>query len=484
MDDPFLTDMHARIRQAFLLGLARQPLAVPPALEPLVGRLPSERDPALVLLALIGQRQRFVLPEVPAPDAVSETGRRMHDDPRPILPPLARRALSRLMMSVEKAYAGPLLSIAVRRIAESGSRVHSFDLPSLAPHIKADAENLGLAERAYLALTAPDGEDGGANKALFFDRITSDNWTTFPRTNRRAFLADVRRQDPTAGRALIEGVWKTEQAPMRAALLEALAVGLGPDDKPFLDSLSADRAESVRQAGAQLLMRIPSTEDYKQRLAMAAACFKSPPKGLIAGLMSGIGLSGGAGLLFAMPEGSVKDNKNWTEMQAARERLFAGLRIAELADAAGATVDEIVAALPEGEQHVFMLLLDAAVADGDLPMARRILGQRLLSSKTLPAHLLMQLAEKARVTLTEADSERLLATPAWADTVKSFREATTPAQIKDDGRIIFTATLMPRATIPTFVQSLAELSPASTRAAKDFADLMLALPDAGQSVST
>lgn len=483
MDDPFQTDVHARIRQAFLLGLARQPLAMPPTLAPLVGRLAGERDPALALLALVGQRQRFVLPEVLVADPIPDAARRMHEDARPVLPPPARRALSRLMASVEKANTGPVLSIAVHRIGEAGCRVHPFDLPSFSPHIKGDAENLGLAERAYLALTATENEDGGA-KGLFFDRITTDNWTTFPKASRRAFVADVRRQDAAAGRALVEGVWKSEQAPMRAALLEALAAGLGSDDKPFLDSLSADRAESVKQAAVRLLARMPLTEDYQQRLAAAAAWFKRPAKGLISGLMSGIGLSADSGLVFVVPEGAVKDNKNWAEIQAVRERLFAGLRITELAEAAGATLDEIIAALPTGEHHVLMLLLDAAIADGDLAMVRRVVGQRLLSSKTLPAHLLMPLATKARVTLAEAEAEQLLASPAWAETIKAFREATTPAQIKDDGRLIFTAALMPHATIPAFVQSLAEQSPASTRSAKDFADLMLALSDAGQSVST
>src|SRR5262249_44191125 len=160
-------------------------------------------------------------------------------DPRPILPPPARRVLARLTTSVEKAHAGAVLSIAVRRVGEAGCRVHPFDLPALARHVKGDAESLGLAERAYLALTASDSEDNGAG-SLFFERITTDNWTTFPRASRRAFVADVRRQDAAAGRALVEAVWKTEQAPMRAALLEALTTALGPDDKPFLDSLSGD----------------------------------------------------------------------------------------------------------------------------------------------------------------------------------------------------------------------------------------------------
>jgi hypothetical protein len=406
----------------------------------------------------------------------------MHDDPRPILPPPARRVLTRLTASVEKAHAGAVLSIAVRRVGEAGCRVHPFDLPALARHIKGDAESLGLAERAYLALTATDSEDEGA-KSLFFDHITTDNWTTFPKASRRAFVADVRRQDAAAGRALVETVWKMEPAPMRVALLEALATSLGPDDKTFLDSLSGDRAESVKLTAARLLARMPSTEEYAQRLVTAAACFKRPTKGIVAGLMNSIGL-GGDGVVFTPPEGAAKDSKNWTERQAARQHLFAGLRIAELAAAAGATPDEIIVALPPDEQPVLMLLLDAAVIDGDIEAVRRIVGQCLLSCQTLPAHLLMQLADKVRATLAPSEAERFLAAPAWIDTIKAFREATTPAQLKDDGRLIFTAVLMPRATMPAFIRSLAHLSPASTRSAKDFADLVLALPDTAPSLPT
>jgi hypothetical protein len=273
-------------------------------------------------------------------------------------------------------------------------------------------------------------------------------------------------------------VWKTEQAPMRAALLEALATGLSLDDKPFLDSIAGDRAESVKQVSAHLLARMPSTEGYEQRLGGAAACFKRPAKGLAAGLMSSLGVGGGGGIVFTPPQGASKDSKNGAEIHAARQQLFAGIRIAELAQAAGATPEEIIAALPADEHQVLMLLLEAAVTDGDPATAQRIVAQRVLSNNMLPAHLLMQYAEKARVALAPAEAERFLASPAWADTIKSFREATTPAQIKDDGRLIFMAALMPRATMPAFMQSLAELSPGSTRAAKDFADLMLALPDA------
>ncbi|MEA2944991.1 MAG: hypothetical protein QOI40_321, partial [Alphaproteobacteria bacterium] len=47
-----------RLRQAMLLGLARQPLNVPAPLQPLVAAAVPERDHLLTMLALVGQQQR------------------------------------------------------------------------------------------------------------------------------------------------------------------------------------------------------------------------------------------------------------------------------------------------------------------------------------------------------------------------------------------------------------------------------------------
>jgi len=414
------------------------------------------------------------MPEAVAVDPVPDAARRMHEDQRPLLPPPARRSLSRLTASVEKALAGVVLSLAVQRVGEAGCRVHPFDLPRLAPHIKGHAENLGLAERAYLALTATQSDDGDG-AALFFDRISVDNWTTFPKASRRAFVADTRRLDPAAGRALIETVWKSEPAAVRAALLEALATGLGPEDKPFLDGLAGDRSESVKQTAAQLLARVPATEGYDQRLAEAALCFKRGGKGIVAGLMKSIGV-GGDGLAFALPS-SPKDKMDWNERLLLRQRLFGGLRVAELAAATGATADEIVAAFPADEHVILMLLLDAAVTDGDVATARRLVARRLQSALDLPAHELMEVVGKARLTLAHVDAESYLASTAWGRTVQSFREAATPSALKDDGRLVLTAAMMPRAALPAFVATLQDLTPGSARAARDYADLVLALPD-------
>jgi hypothetical protein len=378
--------------------------------------------------------------------------------------------LYRLAGSVEKVLAGSVLPIALRRIGTAGCRAHPFDLPELARYIKSDAENQGLAERAYLALIASDADED-AGKDLFFERITAENWTTFPKAQRRLFVVSLRRQNPAEGRALIQSVWKAEPAPVRVALLEALAAGLSADDKPFLEKLAGDRADSVKQAALGLLARMPATEGFEQRLAEAAQCFKRAGHGL-GRVMAKFGMGSAGALTFTLPV----DRSKFQEAHAARDRLFSGLSLDALAKAVGVASTEIIAALPMDEQHVLSLMLDTALADEDTATVQRIVGTRLLASQALVGHVVMPLAIKARLPLDPDAAARLLAAPAWANAVSDLAGGTTPAAQKDDGRLIFTATLMPREAMPAFIGSLASLPPAAARAPKDFADLILALP--------
>lgn len=470
--DPFLPEIQARIRQAFLLGLTRAPLTPPQQLAAVAA---GATDPTLALLALAGQRQRFApLPDVTA-DELPEAARAMHQDPRPILPPEARRAFIRLISSVEKSNASSVISLAAGRIAAAGFRLHPFDLPELVRHVRAEADRLGTSERAYLALTASE-DDEDATKGLFFARITPDNWTTFPKGARRDFLKDQRRADAEAARALLESIWKSESAPTRLTLLEALAINLSANDKPFLDMLAKDRAETVRQAAALLIARIPSTTAHAERLAAAAACFKQPSNSGLSAFVRGLALSNSrTELRFERPKttGSTVSS-NWTQLNAEREHLFAGLSLEALAVAVEATPEAIVSALPAEEHGVLIHFIDTAKASDDHALVQRIIGARLLMSTMLPPHLLLPLIQSARTVLPQEIAQRLLTSPQW---LAALAEMVTLGHTKDDGRLVFMAAVMPRAVASGFVTTIAALAPTVTRGARDFIELIQSLPE-------
>ena len=59
--------------------------------------------------------------------------------------------------------------------------------------------------------------------------------------------------------------------------------------------------------------------------------------------------------------------------------------------------------------------------------------------------------------------------------MRRFREAATPAALKDDGTLVWTAAVVPPGPLKRFAERIAPLSPATQRSARDFAELMLAL---------
>jgi Family of unknown function (DUF5691) len=94
-------------------------------------------------------------------------------------------------------------------------------------------------------------------------------WETGDIETRRAILARVRADDPAAGRELVEATWSADAHRERALFVAALAVGLGPDDEPFLERALADRRAEVRRAAADQLARLPGSR-FARRAARQA----------------------------------------------------------------------------------------------------------------------------------------------------------------------------------------------------------------------
>ena len=455
-----------RVKQAMLLGLARQPLGIPEPLQPLADAAP-DRDAVLTVLALAGQQQRFQRSARPdGAEPISEAARRMHEDPRPILPEAARRALLRLANGVEKPLADAVLSAVARRVTASGLRLHPFDLSRLIAHIKADARCLGLAERAYLALTV--SAEAVAAPTVLDNEITRENWTGFQKNHRIAFLRNERRKHAGAARTLLQDVFKSEPAHVRGDLLGALDVGLGVDDLPFLESLASDRADSVRAVAARLVAAVPGTPAFTARLSEAARCFVRSSLS-VSGILKRIGLAGTVAVTFKPTASS-----NHGERHAQLARLFEGFSVAEVGATAGLTVAEVIAAIPTDDQAVFAAFSQRAMRDDDTPTMMQLAKARLTAAES-PAHVLAWLASNLTEPASLDFGNSLLNSDVFEAALQRLQEADTATAMKDDGTLIWTAAVLPTSLLASFLAKLEPLLPTTTRAAREFAALTLAL---------
>lgn len=462
----------ARMRQAMILGTARHPLTQPPSLARVIASAEPGTDPARIALVIAAQRLRFERPAggqaAPAPTAAQQ----MHADARPIIQPPVRRALTRLSNAVAKGDAARVMQAAVAQIAAAGQRPHPFDLPWLMPHLKGNPACLGLAERAYLALT--EKATTADQPSLLHAQITAENWGDFPKGHRRAFLMKQRAAAPAAARALLESVWKSEPAPVRGELLEALAVGLSPDDLPFLEALAGDRADSVKTAAAGLIARVPGTPAHAARLAEAAACFQKVSG--IKSLMSRIGFSGVAGeVTFVAPKGSMPGQSAATQQAAATAALFDGLGLGDLATATGTSTAQLLAAIGD-DDTLIAALMAAAVARGDdanhtLLFDHKV--QVLVHCSDLHPHTLMPLQAVSRGPMQPSTAESLLTSPAWAGLIARLSSPETAN--RDYGELKYVAMLMPTSVMPRFLAAIETVQSAGAREARTFAEFVLAL---------
>ena len=312
------------LTRSLTLGVARNKMPIAAAFGGMIAAEAPKSE--LTALALLGQRQRFRRPAAWAGGAPAAP---IFVDTRPIVPAPARPLLIALLSGKAGDAADPIARAIAEALARAGRKLHPFDLPALDKFVSAEAELLGPDAIAWAERRATP-EAGPTGRYFFAETIDETNWTEARPAQKAAFIRSLRARDPERARGLVEAGFAVEPAPVRAALLAALAVRLSASDRPFLDSIAKDRAPSVRDTAAALIARLPGTEAAASRLRDVLSRVRASKTGL---------LRRRAVLELDYPA-TVKPEQRETWAAAA----FAGVALDDLASGLGLAVDALVSA--------------------------------------------------------------------------------------------------------------------------------------------
>lgn len=98
----------------------------------------------------------------------------------------------------------------------------------------------------WAAMALPDTEAGST-------------WETGTLEQRKVLLTHVRKTDPASAIALLETTLAEENAANRLIFVQLLAEGLSISDEPFLQKLTTDKSQKVKEAAFDLLKQIPGS---------------------------------------------------------------------------------------------------------------------------------------------------------------------------------------------------------------------------------
>lgn len=203
-------------------------------------------------------------------------------DTRPDVGPAANHRLDVILTTRPE-----LLPEWLGRAARGGRRVSHVHVPDLLDRASRDSSLRPLVapvvgERGTWLASHNTAWSFIAREPLPTDVHTDAAWKEGTPARRRRSLFALRATDPAAARDLLAEVLPQEsRSEERRALLEALAVSLGPDDEAVLDQALDDRAASVRGLALALLTRLPdSAHAHRLRAHLRAHLgrYQGPPR--------------------------------------------------------------------------------------------------------------------------------------------------------------------------------------------------------------
>lgn len=270
---------------AALLGTDRRPPPVPT----------QDKDAPTALLdaaAVQTVRRRAGLSPAPAATPPEPAA----DDPRPLVPPSARRRLATLLTDHPGAGSGgrrgavpDLMELLPQWLALANDRGFAAP-PELLPALlnaargRTDLRPQALAfagpRALWLARLNPDWKFAlrstpGGGVALPAPEETAQVrqlWEEGLFAERVALLGAVRAHDPAAARDLLASTWSTERAEDRLMFLDSLRTHLRGADEPFLEQALTDRSRNVRATAAELLSALPTSALARRMADRAASC--------------------------------------------------------------------------------------------------------------------------------------------------------------------------------------------------------------------
>ncbi|MEU6013218.1 DUF5691 domain-containing protein [Streptomyces sp. NPDC047515] len=217
-------------------------------------------------------------------------------DPRPPLPPAARRRLAQLLTDRSasggsggrRGTAPDLTELIPQWLATANRNGYGAPPALLPPLLDAARSRTDLRPQAlafagprglWLAGLNPEwkfalrGSPGGSSLPDVTDpEAVSRLWQEGLFAERVALLGAVRSHDPAEALALLATTWTTERAEDRLMFLDSLRTGLSAVDESFLEQALSDRSRNVRSTAAELLSALPESAFAGRMAARAMSC--------------------------------------------------------------------------------------------------------------------------------------------------------------------------------------------------------------------